>query len=85
MGVNRYGKETDRWVAFIWIKNKQINLGVFDTKAEAVAARKAAEKVEGYHENHGSDGVIAGSGGLRQRRGIRHILTRALQLGAKAA
>ena len=53
MGVNRYGKGTDRWVAFIWINNKQINLGVFDTKAEAVAARKAAEKVEGYHSNHG--------------------------------
>lgn len=54
MGVNRYGKGPDRWVAYIWISNRQINLGVFDTKAEAVAARRAAEKVEGYHKNHGA-------------------------------
>ena len=43
----------DRWQSIIWVNCTQINLGVFDTKQEAVAARKAAEKVCGYHANHG--------------------------------
>lgn len=53
MGVNKYAGSGDRWVSYIWINNKQISLGVFDTKIEAIAARKAAEKVENYHKNHG--------------------------------
>lgn len=54
-GVFGVSKFCDRWQSHIWIKNKQINLGTFDTKSEAVAARKAAEKVCGYHKNHGED------------------------------
>lgn len=53
MGVYRYGN-TSRWVAYIWTKNKQVNLGIYDTKSEAVAARMAAEKIENYHKNHGN-------------------------------
>lgn len=39
-GVYRRGK---RWQAAITVNGKQINLGYFDTKYEATAARKAAE------------------------------------------
>jgi hypothetical protein len=54
-GVTGVYKVKDRWNAMIWCGNKQINLGVFDTKDEAVAARKGAEKANGYHINHGED------------------------------
>ena len=52
VGVSKCGS---KWQSNIWVNNKQIKLGVFDTKAEAVAARIAAEKVCSYHENHGSE------------------------------
>ena len=32
---------------------RSIHLGLFNTKEEAIAARKKAEKEHGYHENHG--------------------------------
>ncbi|HCT8191044.1 TPA: HNH endonuclease [Morganella morganii] len=51
-GVSKY--KANKWQASIYINNTQINLGHYDSKAEAVAARKSAEKVCGYHENHGS-------------------------------
>lgn len=50
-GVSRSANGT-RWKVQIGAgKNKY--LGTFDTKAEAIAARKAAEKRLGFHENHG--------------------------------
>lgn len=42
-----------RWEAGISDAGRAYHLGSFYTKAEAVAARKAAEKVLGYHEKHG--------------------------------
>lgn len=42
-----------KWRAAAWVDNKTIVLGDFPTIAEAAAARKAAEKLLGYHENHG--------------------------------
>lgn len=44
--------QRSKWVAYIQA-DRQISLGRYDTLAEAVAARKAAEKVLGYHPNHG--------------------------------
>ena len=41
------------WKASIRCDNKQIHLGYFDTKDEAIAARKAANIKYGFHENHG--------------------------------
>lgn len=46
LGVS-FTKRIQKWTAYI-------TLGSFDTKEEAVAARKAAEKFLGFHENHGS-------------------------------
>ena len=45
LGVH-FAKRTGKWTAYITI-------GSFDTKEEAVAARKAAQEFLGYHENHG--------------------------------
>lgn len=46
-------KSGNYWRAYITVDNKTVNLGNFSTKAEAIAARKAAEKVLGFHNNHG--------------------------------
>ncbi|GAX02714.1 hypothetical protein IWT140_00312 [Secundilactobacillus pentosiphilus] len=44
VGVS-YDKATDRWLARLMYKGHYVLLKSFDTKAEAVEARKAAEKV----------------------------------------
>ncbi|MGO8242969.1 HNH endonuclease [Rhizobium johnstonii] len=41
------------WAAAIYAERKQIYLGSFKTKEDAIAARVAAEKLHGYHPNHG--------------------------------
>ncbi len=47
--------ETGQWRASIRDENsRQISLGHFAVKDDAIAARKAAELQYGYHENHGS-------------------------------
>lgn len=51
VGVTNYLGE--RYKARIKHNDKSIHLGIFDTLAEAVAARKAAERKYGFHENHG--------------------------------
>ncbi len=46
--------ERDRvWRAKVGVDGKQLQLGSFQTKDEAIACRIGAEKVLGYHENHG--------------------------------
>lgn len=47
-------KDLGRWAALIGIgSGSNKTLGFFDTKAEAVAARRGAEIVLEYHPNHG--------------------------------
>jgi hypothetical protein len=47
-------KNQGKWRSRIQDKNgRRILIGLYDSKQEAVTARKAAEKVMGYHENHG--------------------------------
>lgn len=43
----------DRWVAEIKVDRRKRHLGSFATLEEAAAARKAAERQHGFHENHG--------------------------------
>lgn len=46
-------KQTGQWRVRINANGNRISLGLFDTIDEAVAARKGAERLLGYHENHG--------------------------------
>ena len=52
MGVG-WNKSAKQWIARIYIKRKELHLGSFDKKDDAIAARKAAEKEIGFHKNHG--------------------------------
>lgn len=52
IGVSWY-KPSSRWVAYIWVDGKQISLGYFNDKKNAVSARQSAETEYGFHENHG--------------------------------
>ena len=54
MGV-RWVKKANKWVAGISHKGKNVHLGLFTDFNEAVKVRKAAEKLYGYHPNHGSN------------------------------
>lgn len=47
-------KKVKRWTAEIKFNNQRIRLGTFKDFDQAVAARKAAEIVLGFHPNHGA-------------------------------
>lgn len=46
-------KDTGKYRSFIQADGKRIWIGSHNTFEEAVAARKEAERIYGYHENHG--------------------------------
>lgn len=48
-----FRKNRNTWVAEISSNSKMIRLGSFKDKHDAIRARKDAEKLYGYHENHG--------------------------------
>lgn len=50
MGVRR---ERNKWRSQIRVGGRDINLGLFAKKSEAAEARKKADRLYGYHENHG--------------------------------
>lgn len=52
MGVSWY-KLRSKWLAIIQAEGKSLNLGYFNKKEDAIAARQAAAIRYGYHENHG--------------------------------
>lgn len=52
MGVN-FTKATSRWSVFIKPHDKNLYLGSFDDKFDAICARKSAEHKYGFHKNHG--------------------------------
>lgn len=47
-------KHRHKWQAKIKIHGKQISLGHYQDKSEAITARKKAEAKYGFHPNHGS-------------------------------
>lgn len=47
------------WTARITVDGKRMSLGYFRNKEDAIAARKAAERKYGFHENHGREAVSA--------------------------
>jgi hypothetical protein len=52
LGVG-WHKQRRKWRAFITVDGRQKSLGLFEIKADAVLARKQAEKRFGFHQNHG--------------------------------
>lgn len=46
-------KKTNRWLARIKVEKKFMHLGCFINKAEAIRARKMAEKKYNFSKNHG--------------------------------
>lgn len=42
-----------KWKSTIWRDGTSRHLGIFESKADAIAARKGAEARFGYHANHG--------------------------------
>jgi len=49
-----WDKAKNRWLAQIYVDGKYSSLGIFVQFADAVNARKNAEVLYGFHENHGS-------------------------------
>jgi len=49
-----YRRHIRKWVARIFVNGRDTHLGVFDTAADAAAARQAAQATHGFHSNHGS-------------------------------
>lgn len=56
-GVHWFKREC-KWKVQIKVDGKQRHLGLFDNLDDAVAARKAAERQYGFHENHGNEKVV---------------------------
>ena len=48
-----FDKARGKWAASIRAEGKSINLGRFDLISDAIYARKSAEALYGFHENHG--------------------------------
>ena len=57
-----YDKTHGYWRARIAHDGRRVSLGHFSDKADAVAARLAANKKYGYHENHGTRIIGSGKG-----------------------
>jgi hypothetical protein len=53
-GVAGIGKQRNKWRARIYVDGKEIHLGLYTDIASARAARKLAEYMYGFHENHGA-------------------------------
>lgn len=51
----RWYRPTRKWQARIKVGRKDIHLGYFADKSEAISARKAAEIKYGFHANHGTE------------------------------
>lgn len=52
VGIRR--TRNDKWAVQIGSSRQRVHLGTFDTEAEAVAARQAANICMEFHENHGT-------------------------------
>lgn len=52
IGVS-WDKREGKWQAYIVVEGRKKHLGRFARKADAIAAREAAEAELGFHENHG--------------------------------
>ena len=51
----QWSKKRSLWNSMIYVDNKAIYLGMFAEYSDALNARKNAEVLYGFHENHGKD------------------------------
>lgn len=49
----RLDTRSNRWTAQIRYDGEQVHLGSYIEMKDAIKARKAAERIHGYHKNHG--------------------------------
>lgn len=56
-GVMRGTRNTRKWRARIHVKGKDTRLGLYDDFFEACCARKSAENLHKFHENHGQQQI----------------------------
>ncbi|HMG19436.1 MAG TPA: HNH endonuclease [Gemmatimonadales bacterium] len=56
VGVVRRG---DRWVAQFGVNGTTKHIGIYDTKEEAIKARKLIEREYGFHANHGREAPVS--------------------------
>lgn len=49
----QWRRDSNKWRAVITVAGRHKNLGSFNKKSDAIAARRAAEREFGYHKNHG--------------------------------
>ena len=54
VGVS-FDTSRNKWIVYIKYNYKNIFLGRFDSKEEAIQKRKKAEIEYGFHKNHGRD------------------------------
>lgn len=52
-----FRKDTEKWKSTINISGRQVTIGYFENKKEAIIARKQAEIDNSYHINHGKDRI----------------------------
>lgn len=48
-----WSKRSQKWLAMVTLKGKAQYLGLYESLFDAVSARKSAESLYGFHENHG--------------------------------
>lgn len=72
-GVHARGK---RWISQIMDRGQVRHIGIYDTKEEAIAARRAAEIMLSYHPNHGrpSDAISPIGPEIVGRRGNELVI-----------
>lgn len=63
-----WSKNDQRWIATIKVGGQIKRLGAFKIKEDAIVARKTAEPLYGYHENHGRNAIISHRVPAQRRR-----------------
>ena len=54
-----FRRDANKWHARITVDKKQMHIGYYFTKEEAIVARKKAETKHGFHKNHGKARLVS--------------------------
>lgn len=50
-----WSSQCNKWLVRVCVNYKEMNLGLYEDKEEAIKVRKEADKKYGFHENHGRE------------------------------